>query len=49
LVQILPKAPNLAHVILFGFLMSAKMGASRSCHIGKIQNGRHPGEVSIAV
>ena len=36
---------EVAPVILYGILI----GASRGRHIGKIQNGRHPGEMSIAV
>ena len=39
-------APEVAHVILFGFLTGANMGAR---NIGEMQNGRHPVEMSIAV
>ena len=41
--------PEIAHAILFRFLMGAKTGASRGRHIGEIQNGHHPGEMSIVV
>ena len=42
-------SPEVAHVILIGFFMGAKTGASWGRHIGKIQHGHHPGEMSIAV
>jgi len=47
LVQILPKAPNLAQMSLM--LRTVWIFDPRGCHIGKIQNGHHPGEMSIAV
>ena len=40
---------KVANVILFGFLMGDKTGASRCRHIVQIQNGRQPVEMSIAV
>ena len=47
LVQILPKAPNLAQMSLM--LRTVRIFDPRGGHIGKIQNGHNPGEMSIAV
>ena len=41
--------PEVSHVILFGSLTGAKTGASCGRNIDKIQNGRRPVEMSIAI
>ena len=40
--------PDVTHVKLFGFLMGPRQ-RFKGRHIGKIQNGRHPGEMTIAI
>jgi len=48
LVQILPKAPNWPRGRPFHTVRIFD-GRLTGRHLGKVQNGRHPGEISIAI